>query len=66
MKFLFWEASCFTAVSIIPVSPITGFRVLEISYCGASCLKREGQLQKSLFVSSCWWISSPDFRPIFL
>ncbi len=61
MKFLFWRASCLTASSMIPVSPTTGFNVLLISYCGSSCLKREGQSQKSLCVSSCWWISRPDF-----
>lgn len=48
------------------VSPTTGFRVLLISYCGLSVRSNEGQLQKSLCVSSCWWISSPDFRPSFV
>ena len=53
MKFLFCVASCFTASSMIPVSPTTGFSVLVISYWGVSCLKRDGQLQNSLCVSSC-------------
>ena len=53
-------------MSVSPVSPITGFRVLSISYSGSSVLRMDGHSQKSLWVSSCWWISKPDFRPIVL
>ena len=66
MNFLFCSFSCFTAISICPVSPTTGFRVLSISYSGSSFLRMDGHSQKSLWVSSCWWISKPDFRPIVL
>jgi len=54
VKFLFCVASWATATSISPVSPMTGFRVLWISYCGSSVLSRLGHSQKSLWVSSCW------------
>jgi len=40
-------------MSILSVSPTTGFNVLLISYWGVSCLRREGQSQNSLCVSSC-------------
>ena len=63
MKFLFFPASCATAASISEVSPTTGIRVLLISLKGLSVLRSEGQEQKSLEVSSCWWISRPDFSP---
>jgi len=66
VKFLFCVASCATATSISPVSPTTGFSVLWISYDGSSVLRRLGHSQNSLWVSSCWWISSPDFSPSFL
>lgn len=66
MKFLFCAASCFTASSTMSVSPATGIKVLFISYCGLSCLSKDGQSQNNLRVSSCWCISSPDFSPIFL
>jgi len=53
MNFLFFSASCLAAMSIIPVSPITGFSFLSIVYSGSSVLNIEGQLQKSLFVFNC-------------
>ncbi len=66
MNFLFCSFSWATAASIFPVSPTTGFSVLFILYSGSSVLRSEGQSQKSLWVSSCWWISKPDFNPISL
>jgi len=52
-------------MSISPVSPVTGLSFLFTVNCEGSVLRREGQLQKSLCVSSCWWISSPAFSCIF-
>ena len=63
MNFLFFVFSWAAATSISPVSPTTGFRVLSIVYSGSSLLRVDGHSQKSLWVSSCWWISSPDFSP---